>query len=139
MKKLILIATLLAAVSAAAADLPPGKWWERPEVADRLGLSADQKSQLEAAFRSAANELIDRKAEVDKLALRLRDELDREKINRGELQKVAADLSNARGRLFQRELMMLADMREVLSEEQWTMLRSQLDRRRQQRPPQRRR
>jgi hypothetical protein len=37
-------------------------------------------------------------------------------------------LSDARTRLFERELMMLVDMRAVLNDSQWDRMRSQLDR-----------
>ena len=140
MRKAILIALLMISASATAADLPPGKWWRRPDVAQRLSLSADQQTRLDRAFSNAAAELIDRKAEVDKLAVALRAELDQQRLDRTRLQDIAERLTVARGRLFERELMMLVDMREILTDAQWTRLRSELDRRReQQRPMQRRR
>ena len=46
----------------------------------------------------------------------------------------AARLSDVQGKLFERELMMLVDMHSVLSNEQWSRLRTELDR---ERPPRR--
>ncbi|MBK5258516.1 MAG: periplasmic heavy metal sensor [Thermoanaerobaculia bacterium] len=134
MKKLMVaaIAAVLVTSSALAADLPPGKWWRRAEVAERLALSQEQQSKLDGVFRDAANDLIDRKGEVEKLTVALRGELDQPQLNRDDLRRLASRLTDARGKLFERELMMLVDMRAVLNDAQWTRLRAELDRQREQ-------
>lgn len=135
------LAMLTLAASAFAADLPPGKWWRRPEVARHLALTPDQQVRLDTVFHDAAAGLIDRKADVDKANLALRHELDEPQVNRQNLQRLAARVSEARGRLFEREVLMLADMRSVLNERQWSELRERLDRQpdfRQQMPDRRR-
>src|SRR6266481_8919102 len=47
-------------------------------------------------------------------------------LDRAAIRRDAQKLSDARGRLFERELMMLADMRGVLNESQWNRMRSGL-------------
>lgn len=111
-----------------AQQLPPGKWWQRPEVVQELQLTNEQQQRLDEVFRAAANDLIDAKAAVEKLQVAIRGELDRPQVRRQELQRIASQLSDARGRLFERELMMLVDMRGVLTEEQWMRTRNFLDR-----------
>ena len=141
-RRVIIAAVLLAsAVLADAQQLPPGKWWRKPEVVQRLQLTNEQQDRLDEIFRGAADDLIDAKAAVEKLQIAIRGELDRAQVRRPELQKIARQLSEARGKLFERELMMLVDMRGVLEEEQWRTLRDFLDRRpgAQQPPPRRRR
>lgn len=144
----ILLAASMVAIVADAQQLPPGKWWRRDEVVRQLELTRDQQGKLDEVFRNAANDLIDAKADVEKLQISLRSELDRPQLRRQELQRLAVQLSQARGKLFEKELMMLADMRGILNEEQWTRLRGFLDRaqermrpenqrRQQQQPPQR--
>ena len=136
------VASFTFASMALAADLPPGKWWKNPSVAQRLALAPDQQARLDTIFRDSANDLIDQRAEIEKLTLALRSELDQTQPDRRNLQRLAASLTQARGRLFERELMMLVDMRGVLTEEQCAQLRAQIDRRQaergQQRPMQRR-
>jgi hypothetical protein len=128
-KRLFFAAALLAcAALAQAQQLPPGKWWRRPEIIQQLQLTADQQERLDEVFRGAANELIDAKAYVDKLHVAIRGELDRPQLRKGELQRLASQLSAARGKLFERELMMLVDMRGVLTDQQWTRVRNFLDR-----------
>jgi hypothetical protein len=125
----IIIATLALLVAGSAfAQLPPGRWWHRPEVVSTLSLTEDQQSKLDAIFASAANDLIDAKADVDKAEVALRSELDQPQLNRANIQKIAARLNEARNRRFSRELMMLVDMRGVLSDQQWTRMRTTLDR-----------
>lgn len=125
---LLITATLVFSSIAEAQQLPPGKWWRREEVARQLELTRDQQDKLDEVFRAAANGLIDAKAEVDKLQIALRGELDRAQLRRQELQRLAGQLTQARGKLFERELMMLADMRGILNDEQWSRLRTHLDR-----------
>lgn len=125
---LIAAALLVAAGIAQAQHLPPGKWWRRAEVVRQLELTNEQQDRLDGVFQEAANGLIDAKAAVEKLQIALRGEIDRGTLRRAEIQRIAGELNAARGRLFERELMMLVDMRAVLNESQWNRLRQHLDR-----------
>ncbi|HVG25172.1 MAG TPA: hypothetical protein VND45_13530, partial [Thermoanaerobaculia bacterium] len=104
-KRLLFAAALVACAALAnAQQLPPGKWWRRPEIIRELQLTADQQERLDDVFRGAANDLIDTKADVEKLHVAIRNELDRPQLRKSELQRLATQLSAARGRLFEREL-----------------------------------
>ncbi|MGN6186061.1 MAG: Spy/CpxP family protein refolding chaperone [Thermoanaerobaculia bacterium] len=136
MKKFFLAAAmtlLFAAPFASAQPLPPGKWWRRPEIVKVLALTNEQQDRLDEVFRKKADELIDTKAEVDKLQISLRGELDRSQLRRAEIQKIAEKLNESRGKLFATELMMLVDMRSVLTEQQWDKMRNFLERMQQER------
>ena len=149
-RRFLVAAILFASAATAIAQpmaMPPGKWWQRPEIVQELQLTADQQQRLDAVFRAAANDLIDTKASIEKLQLAIRGELDRSPIRRAELQRIVGQLNASRGRLFELELMMLVDMRGVLQDEQWVKIRTHLDRMHEQRgggdrrggPPPRRR
>ena len=128
MKKTFLIAVVLAAFAASAfAQLPPGKWWRRTEIINQLALTEEQQNRLDAIFRASASDLIDLRGEVEKQNVALRGELDQSQLNRANIQRIAAHLNEARGRLFVRELGMLIDMRAVLSDQQWNRMRAELD------------
>jgi Spy/CpxP family protein refolding chaperone len=109
-------------------DLPPGKWWRRPEVIQMLSLTDEQQNRIEAISVKAANELIDLRGEVEKSNIALRAELDQPQLNREAIRRTAVHLNEARGRLFERELMMLVDMRSVLTDAQWNRMRQTLER-----------
>lgn len=140
-KRILILAAILAAtLGATAQQLPPGKWWQREAVVQNLQLTNEQQDRLDEIFRAAANDLIDAKGAVEKLQVALRGEIDRPQLRRQEIQRIAARLSEARGRLFEREMLLLVDMRSVLTEEQWRKMRTFLERAQDQpRPPQRQR
>ena len=122
------LALFVLATTASAIDLPPGKWWRRPEVIQMLSLSEEQQNRIEAISVKAANELIDLRGEVEKSNVALRAELDQPQLNREAIRRIAVHLNEARGRLFERELMMLVDMRSVLTDAQWNRMRQTLER-----------
>ncbi len=116
------------AASLFAADLPPGKWWRRPEIIQQLQLSDEQQTRLDGIFRTNADDLIDLRGSVEKANVALRAELEQPQLDRQKIRAFATRLSEMRGRLFDRELMMLVDMRAVLSDTQWNRMRQLLDR-----------
>jgi Spy/CpxP family protein refolding chaperone len=129
-RRLLILAlgALVFAGSVSAADLPPGKWWRRPEIIQQLQLSEDQQTRLDGIFRTSADDLIDLRGGVEKANVALRSELDQPQLDRQKIRALATRLSELRGRLFDRELMMLVDMRAVLSDSQWNRMRQVLDR-----------
>jgi len=124
----LLIAAALAESTAQAQQLPPGKWWRREAVVKQLQLTLEQQDRLDEIFRVAADGLIDARADVEKTQVALRAEIERAQLRRAEVQRLAGRLSEARGKLFEREVLMLVDMRSVLSEQQWNRMRTFLDR-----------
>lgn len=134
---IILVISALTIPLAAEPGMPPGKWWRRAEVAERLALTSDQQLRLDEVFRNNAKDLIDLKGEMEKRSIDLRGELEQPELNRTEVQKAAARVSEARGRLFEREVMMLVEMRSVLNEQQWARMRQRLEGPGDQRPQQR--
>jgi Spy/CpxP family protein refolding chaperone len=129
-KRLLLASFVLvfAASAFAQSAMPPGKWWRRPEIVQSLNLSEDQQNKLENIFRTSSGDLIDLRGEVEKLNINLRGDLDQSQLDRAAIRRDAQKLSDARGKLFERELTMLVDMRAVLNDSQWERMRSQLDR-----------
>jgi Spy/CpxP family protein refolding chaperone len=124
---LLVVFTLAVATSAIAqSNLPPGKWWRRPEIVQILNLAEEQQQKLETIFRVSSADLIDLRGEVEKQNITLRGDLDQAQLDRAAIRRDAQKLSDARGRLFERELMMLADMRAVLNDAQWNRMRSGL-------------
>jgi len=124
MKRMLILAALVAGTMGVQAqhEMPQGRWWRRPAIAAKLELTREQQQKLDEVFQNAANELIDAKADVRKIQVALRAELERATVRRDEVRRVGAQLNAARAKLFDRELMMLVDMRSVLDEHQWTQL-----------------
>ena len=138
MKKIgFLVAVLMVASipEAEAQQLPPGKWWHRPEVVTRLGLTSDQRDRLDEVLRRSAPELVELRDAMETNAKALREQLDRPDLDREAVRKAAEGVSEARARLFERELMMLVDMRRELKDEQWNRFRALIESRPGQGPP----
>ena len=134
MKKIMFAVLLLLVTASAFAQgpaFPPGKWWRKQEVVNQLALTKEQQSRLDEIFNATATQLVDLKAEVEKRTIELRNDLDRPQVTRQEVQKDAARLSDARAKLFEREILMLVDMRGVLSEDQWSKIREFMEDRQQ--------
>jgi Spy/CpxP family protein refolding chaperone len=127
-KRFLLIAFVISIAASAfgQATLPPGKWWRRPEIVQQLNLAEEQQNKLEAVFRTASSDLIDLRGEVEKQNIALRGDLDQSQLDRAAIRRDAQKLSEARGRLFDRELTMLVDMRAVLNDAQWNRMRNEL-------------
>lgn len=117
------VALFVAAAVAQAQPMPPGKWWRRPEIVQQLALTGEQQERLDAIFHDAAEELIDLKAAADKAGIAVRREIDNPNLDKARVRAAAAKLNEARAKLFERELMMLVDMRTVLNPQQWSKVR----------------
>jgi hypothetical protein len=128
-RRALLLAAVLLSVLPLQADsaLPPAKWWRRPQLVERLAITEDQQDKLDSIFRNHASDLIDLRAEIEKRTVELRGNLDQRQLNRQDIQRIAGRLNEARGKLFDRELMMLVDMRSVLTDSQWSRMRNMLD------------
>jgi periplasmic protein CpxP/Spy len=103
---------------------PHGRWWNNPDMAQKLGLTADQQKRMEAVFeqnRAGLTDLLENvhKEEEAMKPLLAADQPDDGKIL-AQIDRVAqarADLERANGR-------MLLGLRKVLSPEQWKTLQS---------------
>lgn len=131
---IILVVSACSLSIGAEPGMPPGKWWRRAEVAQRLALTSDQQLRLDEVFRVNARDLVDLKADVEKRSIDLRSAFEQPQLDRADVQKAAAQVSEARGKLFEREVMMLVEMRSVLNDQQWARLRDRLQDRGDQRP-----
>ncbi|MDD5565213.1 MAG: periplasmic heavy metal sensor [Thermoanaerobaculaceae bacterium] len=121
----VVAAGLVLAAGAAAAqtfDVPPGRWWERPVVAGRLGLSPDQVKGLDAATYAFARRMVDLKATVEKAAIDLRAAADVEPFAPDKVREAFAVLQQARSRLETERFDMLIKVRELLTPDQWSKL-----------------
>ncbi|HEY0592728.1 MAG TPA: periplasmic heavy metal sensor [Thermoanaerobaculia bacterium] len=133
MKRTLIGAIALALVASAlvAQEMPPGKWWQRQEIVRDLGLTNEQRDRLDGIFRDSAPQLVELRDATQKKAQELRAQIDRPVLDREAIQRAAADVSEARARLFERELMMLVEMRGVLNQQQWTRFRDAIENRQQ--------
>lgn len=103
--------------------VPPGRFWDRPRVAEVLGLSAEQRQKLDATALEHARAMIDLKAAVDRAELDLRALADEDTIQPGKIRQAFAALQQARSRLESERFDMLLKVRETLTADQWRRLK----------------
>ncbi|HTD53504.1 MAG TPA: periplasmic heavy metal sensor [Thermoanaerobaculia bacterium] len=117
-------AFLLAAMAAtlAAAELPDGKWWKRPRLAQEIGLTPDQQLQIEKIFVRSRTKLIDLRGDLEKKQLGLQESMEDRNADRRDVEKRIESVENARAELQKARALMILDMKQVLKPEQWDRL-----------------
>ena len=116
MKRLVIVlAVLLLAASARAQD---GKWWKRPRIAQALGLTPQQSTELEKIFAKSRPKIIDLKADLEKKQFAYQQAMTAEKVDRKEVEALIEAREQARAQLQKELSLMELDMRQVLTPEQ---------------------
>jgi len=110
------------AVPLTAADLPDGKWWKRPRLAQEIGLTPDQQQQIEKIFVRSRTKLIDLRADLEKKQLGLQELMEDRGADRRDVEKRIESVENARAELQKARALMILDMKQVLKPEQWERL-----------------
>jgi Spy/CpxP family protein refolding chaperone len=103
--------------------IPPGKWWERPRVAEELALTAEQQEKLESMTVDQARSLVDLKAAVEKAEIDLRVAADGEPLNPEKIRAAFSALQQARMRMEAERFEMLIRVRQTLTTPQWMRLK----------------
>uniref|UniRef100_A0A7C2N8I1 Periplasmic heavy metal sensor n=2 Tax=Thermoanaerobaculum aquaticum TaxID=1312852 RepID=A0A7C2N8I1_9BACT len=105
-------------------DVPAGRWWDRPAVAQELGLSPEQKAKLEQLTAERVKAMIDARAAVQKAEVELRLLAEKEPLDVRKVREAFAALQQARQKLELERFEMLLAVRQTLSTEQWNKLRT---------------
>jgi Spy/CpxP family protein refolding chaperone len=101
-----------------------GKWWQNPEIAQKLQLNDGQITQLNQVFYDHKLKLIDYGAAMEKEDLKLQTLLDADQPNESQVGSQVDQVLAARGKLEREYTMMNLDLRKVLTVDQWRQLKS---------------
>lgn len=104
--------------------LPFGMWWKNPEVATRIGLSAEQQKRIEDLFLQSRVQLIHMHASLEEEQLMLRPLLDATPFDEAKAMAQIDKIADTRADLEKTNAKMLLNIRGVLTTDQWTKLRS---------------
>ncbi len=110
------------AVGAAPAqmpDVPPGKWWKRPAIVRQLGLTPEQQGKLDAILAKNRRGFVDLKADVEKKQLDVEELMAKKDSDPKKVATSIDALGESRARLRKAALMMVLEMRGVLTDAQW--------------------
>jgi Spy/CpxP family protein refolding chaperone len=119
---LLLLAFLSSPATARGADVPDGKWWKRPRLAEELGLTKEQQGQIEKIFVKSRTRLIDLKADLEKRQLALQEAMEDKSADRKDVERKIEAAENSRAELQKARVLMILDMKQVLKPEQWEKL-----------------
>ena len=109
---------------------PPGRWWDNPEMAQKLGLTTDQQKRMDDVFQQSRLKLIDLNASLQKEEIGLEPLMSADQPDESKILTQIDRVAQARAELEKANARMLLGIRRVLNAEQWKKLQAE-----QPRPP----
>ena len=109
-----------------AAMLPPGNWWQNERFAAVLNLTDAQKRRLEDLDASSAPSLADYRRIAGQAQRDLATLLDSDHPSTADILIAGSRIRDARDKASDAEIRHIADVRDVLSHEQWLALENQM-------------
>jgi protein CpxP len=103
---------------------PRGRWWNNSDVAQKLGLSADQQKKMDDIFLQSRLKLIDQHASVEKEEAILEPLLSAEQPDETRVLAQIDKVAQARAELEKANARMLLGLRGVLTTTQWKTLQT---------------
>ena len=99
-----------------------GHWWANPEMAEKLGISTDQKKQMEDIRLQHRLKLIDLNASLQKAEAIMEPMMAADQPDEGKILAQIDHVAQARAELEKANARMLLAVRKVLTPEQWKKL-----------------
>jgi protein CpxP len=104
---------------------PPGKWWDAPEMARKLSLTADQQKKMDDVFQQFRVKLIDLHAVLDREEAAFDPLWQAPQLDDSKILPQIDRIAQARADLEKTESRLLLGLRHVLTNDQWKMLDAQ--------------
>jgi periplasmic protein CpxP/Spy len=103
---------------------PFGRWWDNPNVAQKLGLSTDQQKKMDDIFQQSRLKLIDQHAAVEKEEAILEPLISADQPDETRVLAQIDKVAQARAELEKANARMLLGLRRSLTPEQWKTLQT---------------
>jgi Spy/CpxP family protein refolding chaperone len=104
---------------------PAGKWWNNPELAKQLNLTADQKKKMDDVFQQHRMRMIDLHAALEREEATLDPLLEAATPDDAKVLPQIDRVAQARAELEKANARLLLGLRHVLTPEQWKKLDSE--------------
>ncbi len=105
-------------------DGHPGRWWNDPELAQQIGLTDQQKHQMDDIFLQHRLKLIDLNANLEKQELLLHPMIEADQPDETKILAQIDAVAQARAELEKANAHMLFDLRKTLTPDQWQKLKT---------------
>jgi Spy/CpxP family protein refolding chaperone len=99
-----------------------GRWWDNPQMAEKLGVTADQKKKMDDNFQQYRLKLIDLHASLEKAETILEPLVAADQPDEAKIVAQIDVVAQARAELEKANARMLLGIRRVLTPEQWKKL-----------------
>lgn len=106
-------------------DLPMGKWWENPQMAEKLNLSDADKTKLKEAFNNSHRKLINLKSNLETERFELGNLLDKQTLDEAAVMQQFTKLEKARTELSRERFSFLVEVRKILGQERYQTLKQE--------------
>ncbi len=103
----------------------PGRWWNNPEMARKLGLSADQQKKMDDIFQQDRLRLIDLNASLQKEETIMEPLMEADQPDEGKILAQIDRVAQARAELEKADARMLLGIRRTLTADQWKKLQAE--------------
>jgi Spy/CpxP family protein refolding chaperone len=104
---------------------PGGRWWGNPELAQKLGITADQRKKMDDILQQHRLTLVDLRATLEKRELTLEPLVSADQPDESKILAEIDQVAQARAELEKANARMLLDVRRVLTLEQWQKLKAE--------------
>ena len=104
---------------------PHGRWWNNPEMAQKLGLTPEQQAKIDDVFQQSRLKLIDLNASLQKEEVILEPLVGADQPDESKILPQIDRVAQARAELEKANARMLLGIRRVLTPEQWKKLRAE--------------
>ena len=104
---------------------PHGRWWNNPEMAQKLGLTPEQQKKIDDVFQESRLKLIDLNASLQKEEVILEPLVSADQPDESKILPQIDRVAQARAELEKANARMLLGIRRVLTPEQWKKLRAE--------------
>jgi Spy/CpxP family protein refolding chaperone len=102
-----------------------GRWWNNPEMADKLGVTAEQKKKMDDIFQQHRLKLIDLNASLQKAEAILEPLVAADQPDESKIVAQIDRVAQARAELEKANARMLLGIRQILTPDQWKKLQEE--------------
>jgi Spy/CpxP family protein refolding chaperone len=101
-----------------------GRWWDNPRIATAIGLTDDEKKNMDAIFQQHRLSLIDLHANLEKQEVMMQPLIEADQPDEAQTLAQIDKVAQARAELEKANARMLFDIRKTLTPDQWQKLKA---------------
>jgi Spy/CpxP family protein refolding chaperone len=104
---------------------PHGRWWNNPQVAEKIGLTEEQRKKMDDIFQQHRLKLVDLDANLKKEEIQMEPLVNADQPDEAKLLAQIDRVAQARAELEKANARMLLGIRRVLTADQWKKLQEE--------------